>query len=131
MTAVEFFAGHPQELCAYRALEEAVRARIPDMTVRMMKSCVAFDDGRPFCYVSRQRCGERKDAYILVSFGLDAPIADSRIAAAVEPYPNRWTHHVPVGDPEEVDAQLLAWIDWAHAFSKRKCGRHIKNVQAD
>ena len=131
MTAAEFFAGHPQELCAYRALEEAVRARIPDMTVRVMKSCVAFDDGRPFCYVSRQRCGGRKGAYILVSFGLDAPIADSRIAAAVEPYPNRWTHHVPVGDPEEVDAQLLAWIYWAHAFSKRKRARHIENVRAD
>ena len=131
MTAAEFFAGHPQELCAYRALEEAVRARIPDMTVRVMKSCVAFDDGRPFCYVSRQRCGGRKGANILVSFGLDAPIADSRIAAAVKPYPNRWTHHVPVGDPEEVDAQLLAWIDWAHAFSKRKRARHIENVRAD
>ena len=67
-----------------------------------------------------QRCGKRKDPYILVSFGLEAPLADPRVAAVVEPYPNRWTHHVPVGESDEVDDQLLAWIDWAHAFSKRK-----------
>lgn len=120
MTAVDFFAGRPTELSIYRELENAVQTRIPDMTIRVMKSCVSFDDGRPFCYVSLQRCGKRKGPYILVSFGLEAPIADPRVAAVVEPYPNRWTHHVPVGEPAEVDDQLLAWIDWAHAFSERK-----------
>ena len=120
MTAADFFAGRSTELSVYCELEEAVRTRFPDMNIRVMKSCVSFDDGRPFCYVSLQRCGKRKDPYILVSFGLEAPIADPRVAAVVEPYPNRWTHHVPVGESDEVDDQLLAWIDWAHAFSKRK-----------
>ena len=120
MTADGFFEGRAAELSVYLALEAAVRARVPGMTLRVLKSCIALDDGRPFCYVSLQRCGGRKGAYILVIFGLEAPIADPRIAAVVEPYPNRWTHHVPVGDAAEVDDQLLAWIDWAHAFSKRK-----------
>ena len=123
MTVESFFEGREAELRIYRALETAVRRLIPDMTVRVLKSCVSFDDVRPFCYVSLQRCGGRKGAYILASFGLEAPIADPRVAAVVEPYPNRWTHHVPVGDPAEVDDQLLAWIDWAHAFSKRKRGK--------
>lgn len=115
-----FFGGQVDELTAYGALEDALRARYPDMTVRVQKSCISFCDPRPFCYVSLQRCGKRPGRYILVTFGLEAPIADPRVAAVVEPYPNRWTHHVPVAVSSEVDDQLLAWIDWAHAFSKRK-----------
>ena len=33
-----------------------------------------------------------------------------RIDAAVEAYPNRWTHHVMIGTVEEVDEELLSWI---------------------
>ena len=37
-----------------------------------------------------------------------------RIDAAVEPYPNRWTHHVPVQGIEEIDEELMGWV-------KRSC----------
>ena len=45
---------------------------------------------------------------------------DPRIAVAVEPYPNRWTHHVLVSRPEEVDEKLLSWLQEAYTFSECK-----------
>ena len=45
---------------------------------------------------------------------------DPRIAVAVEPYPRRWTHHVLLSRPEEVDGQLLDWLREAYVFSQCK-----------
>ena len=42
-----------------------------------------------------------------------------QIAAAAEPYPNRWTHHVPVATPAELDGELLDWLEQAYAFGQR------------
>lgn len=36
---------------------------------------------------------------------------------AVEPYPGRWTHHILIDAPDQIDAQLLAWLQAAHAFA--------------
>ena len=43
-----------------------------------------------------------------------------RIAAAVEPYPCRWTHHVLIASPAEIDGELMAWVREAAAFSAGK-----------
>ena len=55
-----------------------------------------------------------------MTFGLARRLDDPRIAQAVEPYPNRWTHHVLVQTPEEVDETLLRWIDEAYWFAQSK-----------
>ena len=47
---------------------------------------------------------------LLISFGLGRQVADPRIAVAAEPYPGRWTHHVVLSRPEELDETLLAWL---------------------
>ena len=39
---------------------------------------------------------------------------------ATEPYPGRWTHHLLVSTPEELDGQLLAWLQEAYAFAQSK-----------
>lgn len=39
---------------------------------------------------------------------------------AVEPYPNRWTHHVLISAPEEIDDELMGWIKEASIFSEGK-----------
>lgn len=57
---------------------------------------------------------------IIVSFGLFYRLESPRIAVAVEPYPNRWTHHVVVSDEHELDAELMSWISDAYAFSESK-----------
>ena len=47
---------------------------------------------------------------------LDSP----RVAVATEPYPGRWTHHIVICDPAEVDDELMGWVREAAAFAAAK-----------
>ena len=55
-----------------------------------------------------------------MTFGLDHRLASPRIALAVEPYPNRWTHHLIVTDEAQIDAELMGWLRAAYAFAQSK-----------
>lgn len=109
-----FFSKAPDALAAYAALEAALLARWPETVVVVQKSQIAFDCGRRYTFASLR--GKR----LVVTFGLPFRVEHPRIAQAAEPCPNRWTHHVPVTDVEEIDRQLLAWIAQAHDFAARK-----------
>ena len=39
---------------------------------------------------------------------------------SVEPYPGRWTNHILITRPEEVDVELMEWLREAHNFALRK-----------
>ena len=41
-------------------------------------------------------------------------------AAKKHVYPGRWTTHIVLGAPEDVDGELLSWLEEAYAFSERK-----------
>ena len=56
----------------------------------------------------------------MITFGLGCRAESMRIDVASEPYPNRWTHHVLISDPEEIDEELMGWVKEAAAFSARK-----------
>ena len=53
----------------------------------------------------------------MVTFGLEHRVDSSRIAVAIEPYPNRWTHHVIVQSADEIDDKLMGWIREAYEFA--------------
>ena len=55
----------------------------------------------------------------MVTFGLPFPAPDARIWQVSPVSPGRWTHHVLLSGPDEVDAQLLAWLDESHRMSSR------------
>ena len=64
--------------------------------------------------------GRPLDAALLVTIGLGARRASPRVVCAVEPYPGRWTQHVLVADTDDLDDELLCWLDEAYAFSMAK-----------
>ena len=111
---VLFFDKAPELLPLYAALEEAVLARCPDARVLVMKSQIAFTVARRFAFASLR--GRR----LIVTFGLPYRVESPRIWQAVEPYPGRWTHHVILGSPEEIDDTLLGWMEEAWHFASRK-----------
>lgn len=57
---------------------------------------------------------------LLLSFGLAYRKESPRILQAVEAYPRRWTHHVPLTDQAQLDPELLAWLEEAFAFANAK-----------
>lgn len=51
-----------------------------------------------------------------LAYRLDSP----RVAVATQPYPGRWTIHLPVARVEEIDDELLAWVREAYDFARAK-----------
>lgn len=117
-----FFDKMPAMLPVYARLREQLAAAYPDLGLRVGKSQISFRNRYGFAAASLpwRRVKGWPAEYLLVSFGLARRLDDPRIAQAVEPYPNRWTHHVLVQTPEEVDETLLRWIDEAYWFAQSK-----------
>ena len=118
-----FFNEHPAVLPLYERLAAEILARVPGAKVKVSKTQIGFSVRRGFAWVSFlpvRRAKDRPAEWITVTFGLGHREPSPRIDAATEPYPNRWTHHVMVTAPEQIDEELLGWIEAAAAFSAAK-----------
>ena len=120
---MSFFGEHRDALPLYEGLEEQILAQIPDVKIKVSKTQITFANQRGFAFVSFnpvRKAKERLEVWMTVTFGLSYRKESPRIDVATEPYPNRWTHHVMVGSPEEIDGELMDWIREAAAFSAGK-----------
>lgn len=113
-----FFDGNPHRLAVYQTLYDTLDRAFPQARVKVQKSQISFYGKGLFAMVSLPK--RKKDPGIVVSFGLGRREAAPRIAVAVEPCPNRWTHHVTVTAAEEVDGELLDWLREAWDFCETK-----------
>lgn len=117
-----FFNHYPQLQPLYEALREELLRRRPDVKVRVSKSQLSFYNRHLFAMVAlplRRKKGWPK-AFLQLSFGLEYRLESPHIAVAVEPYPNRWTHHVLLTDLEQLDQELYGWLEEAYDFAQRK-----------
>lgn len=121
MTADEvlFFDRMPSCFPIYAALKARLERAYPDMTVRAARTQISFRSRYVFALVSLpgRRLKNGRKEYLLLTFGLSYHKESPRIAQAVEPYPNRWTHHVPLARADELDDELMGWLDEAYRFS--------------
>lgn len=118
-----FFAGHADALPLYEALRDRVLTELDGAHIKVSRTQIAFANRHNFAFVSFlpvRRAGRRPGTYITVSFGLRARVDSPRIDAATEPYPERWTHHVLVASPDQIDDELMGWITEAAVFSAAK-----------
>lgn len=118
-----FFEKAPNALPLFQTLEQKLREILPDMTLKVGKSQISFYLGHQFGCASLLAVRRKKDLpspYLTVTFGLAYPVEHPRIAVKTQPYPNRWTHHVVIGQPKDVDEELLAWLKEAAEFAATK-----------
>lgn len=118
-----FFDGHLDALPLYEALVARIEAEIGEMRIKVQKSQISFYQKHLFACVSFLRVRRKKDcpeSYIVVTFGLSHRVMSPRIDVATEPYPNRWTHHLLISQPEEIDKELMAWLKEAAEFARQK-----------
>lgn len=121
--ALFFFQKDPAALPLYEALEARVLAEVENVTVKVQKTQITFTNPRVFAAVSflpARRKARRPDHYITVTLGLNRRLDSPRVDAASEPYPARWTHHLLISSPEEIDEELMAWVREAAGFSAAK-----------
>ena len=117
-----FFDGHPAELALYEALFRRMDGAFPEGTVKVQKSQISFYARRLFAAASLpvRRKKDWPRECLVVTVGLDRPLNSPRSAVSVEPYPGRWTHHLLLTAPEDVDGLLAAWLAEAYRFAREK-----------
>ena len=119
-----FFNKDPAVLPLYEAFESHVLAEIDNnIIIRVQKTQITYTNPRVFAAVSFlpvRKKARRPDHYITVTLGLNRRLDFPRVDAASEPYPARWTHHLLISSPEEIDDELMEWVREAAAFSASK-----------
>ena len=118
-----FFDPMPGALLIYERLFERAQAELGPFSVRVQKTQITWANRHVFACASFMKVRKAKDrpkTYLVVTFGLVHKAVSPRIDVATEPYPNRWTHHVTVASPEEIDDELMAWLREAYAFAAAK-----------
>lgn len=111
---VFFFAGKPFEAPLYEALTEQMKEALPPHELRVQKTQITFVNPKVFACVSLKW----RDC-LVVTFGLPDRAASPRIHQAVEVRPGRWTHHVKVYGADEIDSELIGWLQAAYWFAAR------------
>ena len=117
-----FFGEKTMELALYETLIERLTQALPEMTARVQKSQISFY-GRHLFGAASLPIRRRKDwpeRCLVVTVGLARRLDSPRVAVAVEPYPGRWTHHVLIERPDQIDAELIGWLREADAFAESK-----------
>lgn len=118
-----FFNPHPAALPLYEAFAGEMAARFPETSVRVQKTQITFSNRRVYACVSFlhvKRKAELPASWFTLTLGLPDPLESPRVAARVEPYPGRWTTHIVLSDPSELDAELFGWVEQAYAFAESK-----------
>ena len=118
-----FFDQRRAALPIYQAFEGRVLGEIEGARLKVQKTQITFSNRRVFAaasFLPARRAKNRPEAYLTVTFGLSRRVQSPRIDAAVEPYPNRWTHHALIAAPEEIDDELMDWVKEAARFSAGK-----------
>lgn len=117
-----YFENMPHLYSMYEVLRKKILELHPNIEIKVSKTQISFKNRYIFAMVSkpyRRMKGWPKE-YLLVSFGLAYQRLDERIVQSVEPYPQRWTHHVLIEHSEDIDEQLLEWIDEAYEYAMIK-----------
>ncbi len=58
--------------------------------------------------------------FVILSFGLSRQLSSPRIAIRVEAYPHRWSHHMIIRHIQDIDDEVMQWLDEAHNFALHK-----------
>jgi len=115
--AEDFFAADEEMLALARALILGALERWPDTVIATQKTQVGLGGPRPFCALYPPRKAADRKAHALgLSLFLPRVPDCSRIAAAAETYPGRFTCHMVVGSEAELDEELWAWLTEARQF---------------
>ncbi len=109
------FIGHPESIELYKIFEDWLLDRLDEIEIHPSKTQIGFFHSCGFAWVWPPR--KKSEKGLGISLGLPAPVRSDRILCAVEAYPGRWTHHLLLRSAEDLDDELLGWIQEAYHFA--------------
>ena len=127
MTAevLAFLGGHPGRIALFEAVEAAVAA-LGESTLEVKATQISWKNPRLFAMLSLPPMAERRRAGdLMLTLGLGERLDSPRVFRAVAPYPGRWTCHLLLSRPEEVDGAVRTWLAQAYRFAREK-GRRTR-----
>jgi hypothetical protein len=117
-----FFQHSPAAMALYQALLRRMEPLFPQTALRVQKTQISFYDRHLFAAVSLPRSARQfgPEAVLVLTLGLNRRLDEPRAAVIVEPYPGRFTHHIPLRGEADLDAALLGWLQEARDFARSK-----------
>jgi hypothetical protein len=106
----DFFAGRADSRRLFRVVSRAIRA-LGDCTTRVSKSQIAFRRRRGFAWVWVPAFYLKRDtAPLVLTISLPYRDPSNRWKEIVEPYPQRFTHHLELHDVSDIDEEVTRWL---------------------
>lgn len=118
-----FFSQQPQALPLCEAFLQKLQAQHPETHTRVQKTQITFSNRHIFACLSFARVRKKAllpDPCLVLTLGLPAPLASPRAEIKTESYPGRWTHHILLSTPDDLDPELMGWVAEAYAFAQEK-----------
>jgi len=112
-----FFHGYEHSRQIFDALAQAIQGLQPT-TITVSKSQVAFRRRRPYAWAwipGKYLRGEH--APLVLTLALRRRDPSPRWKEVVEPRPGRFTHHLELHSPGDLDGEVLDWMHeaWSEA----------------
>ncbi len=117
-----FFHEHAEAFSLYEPLEARLLA-FPGTSIRVQKTQITFSNRHVYAcasFLRVRRKAELPDPYLVLTLGMPYPLESGRVAVKTEPYPGRWTTHILLSRPDELDEELFSWAKEAYDFSMNK-----------
>lgn len=118
-----FFDGHSGAIPIYGSFAETLFERFPATSIRVQKTQITFSSRHVYACVSFARVKKKAELplpYLVITLGLPFPLDSQRVPVRTEPYPGRWTNHVLISDPSDLDGEFWEWVSQAYEFSEMK-----------
>lgn len=117
-----FFHEHAEAFSLYEPFEARLLA-FPGTSIRVQKTQITFSNRHVYAcasFLRVRRKAELPDPYLVLTLGMPYPLESGRVAVKTEPYPGRWTTHILLSRPDELDEELFSWVREAYDFSMNK-----------
>ena len=117
MTLDDFFAGRDESRLIFDTLR-AADAAVGEAELRVTKSQVAFRRRRAFAWAWIAGTYLRgRHAPLVLTVSLRRRDSSTRWKEIIEPRPGRFTHHLELYTPSDIDDQVRTWLReaWADA----------------
>ncbi len=124
-TVAKLFKGRPASLRLFRVVRSYITSLGP-VRIEAGKTQVSFGADRNFAWVwlPQMYSKKRPETSITLTFDtIGKRIRDRRIAEAVIPRPGRWTHHIVIEKPSDVDGTVKKWLNEAYQRVGKKSPR--------
>ena len=116
----------PETMPLYRAVEARILS-LTAATIEVKKTQVSFGSRLKFAWVwpPLRRMKKRPDHYVVLTLALGRKIDSPRVLEVVEPYPGRWTHHILIQSPSDLDPEMEFLIREAIDFAESRANKRF------